>query len=244
MLPFKAEDFLLVREAAGGQHAVDRTVTLLARAFPGESVETLRRLPLGRRNARLLALRERLFGPSLEAYAECPHCGEKLEFALDADAFRPPAHETASAELDLDVGGYRIRFRLLDSNDLQAAAGCADVSDARAVLVQRCVLDARRGDDAINAGALPPDIVERLAERLEEGDPQAETLLDSRCLACNREWQIAFDIASFLQEEIHLEARRLLREVHALARGYGWREADILAMSTRRRRDYLELLVQ
>jgi hypothetical protein len=35
--------------------------------------------------------------------------------------------------------------------------------------------------------------------------------------------------------------RRLLREVHTLALAYGWREADILNMSARRRRFYLEM---
>jgi hypothetical protein len=86
--------------------------------------------------------------------------------------------------------------------------------------------------------------VERLAERLEECDSLAETLLDLRCPACKDEWQIAFDIASFLHAEVDAQARRLLREVHTLARGYGWHEAEILAMSARRRRDYLELLLQ
>ena len=37
------------------------------------------------------------------------------------------------------------------------------------------------------------------------------------------------------------EATRLLGEVHTLARAYHWREAEILAMSSRRRQAYLEL---
>ena len=36
-------------------------------------------------------------------------------------------------------------------------------------------------------------------------------------------------------------ALRLLGHVHALARAYGWREADILAMSPARRQVYLDL---
>lgn len=243
MRAFTAEDFLLAREAGGGDDAAGHAVTLLARTLPGESVETVWRLPLGARNDRLLALRKRLFGPRLEAYAECPHCGEALEFALDADAFPPPAEEGA-AEYEVDVNGVTIRFRVLDSSDVRAASTCADVSEARARLVERCVLEAWRGDEAIPAGELPPDIVEHLAERLEADDPHAETRLDLVCPACTGEWQIAFDIASFLYAEVDAQARRLLREVHALARGYGWREADILAMSARRRRDYLELLLQ
>jgi hypothetical protein len=241
MRPFTAEDFLLAREASAGD-AAGQAVELLARAFPGEKVEGLWRLPLGSRNDRLLALRERLFGPQIEAYAECPRCGEELELALDANAF--PRGAGPATELKLEAGGHAIRFRLLDSSDLRAAAECPEVSAARAVLVERCVLEAWRGDEAIAASELPPEIVERLAERLEKGDPLADTLLDLVCPACRGGWQIAFDIGSFLYAEVDAQARRLLREVHTLARGYGWRETDILALSPRRRRDYLELFLQ
>ena len=38
--------------------------------------------------------------------------------------------------------------------------------------------------------------------------------------------------------------RSLFDEVHALASCYGWREADILAMSGERRRQYLQRVMQ
>jgi hypothetical protein len=53
---------------------------------------------------------------------------------------------------------------------------------------------------------------------------------------------VLFDIVSFFWTELSAQAKRLLREVHTLARGYGWREADILAMSARRRQLYLDLV--
>jgi len=46
----------------------------------------------------------------------------------------------------------------------------------------------------------------------------------------------------FFWAELAAEAKRLLREVDALARAYGWREADILALSSQRRHAYLELV--
>ncbi len=51
-----------------------------------------------------------------------------------------------------------------------------------------------------------------------------------------------FDVVSFFWSEICVQAKRLLREVHTLARAYGWREADILNMSTARRQFYLEMV--
>ena len=41
--------------------------------------------------------------------------------------------------------------------------------------------------------------------------------------------------------EVEAEAMRLLRDVHVLARQYGWREADIIAMSPLRRQMYVEM---
>ena len=62
------------------------------------------------------------------------------------------------------------------------------------------------------------------------------------CPTCGNQWQLFFDIAAFLWLKIEMQARRLLREVHTLARAYGWREADILALSPWRRQAYLEMI--
>ena len=50
------------------------------------------------------------------------------------------------------------------------------------------------------------------------------------------------DIAGFFWAELDAWARRLLREIHTLARFYGWSEAEILALSPLRRRCYLEMV--
>ena len=81
-----------------------------------------------------------------------------------------------------------------------------------------------------------------LAAEMSARDPQAEVLLDLTCPGVRREWQAVFDIAAYFWAELAAEAKRLLREVDALARAYGWREADILALSPRRRQAYLELV--
>ena len=69
--------------------------------------------------------------------------------------------------------------------------------------------------------------------------PDLELALE--CPDCSQRWLAAFDIATFLWHEIDVWARRTLREVHALARAYAWREPDVLALSPTRRQIYLEL---
>jgi hypothetical protein len=52
-----------------------------------------------------------------------------------------------------------------------------------------------------------------------------------------------FDIISFFWTELDSLARRLLQDVHVLAKAYSWREADILSMSATRRQFYLEMVM-
>jgi hypothetical protein len=240
-----ADDIIRVWELGQRQDSAERAVTVLAVALPEKQGDELRRLSLGQRNAHLLGVRERLFGSALNAFSECPGCGERLELSLSSDALRDAGpFATADTEFDLETEGYTVHFRLLDTYDLRAAAGAADVDAARKLLVERCVVQARHEGEIVRVTELPETVIEQLATRLAECDPQAEVLIDLACPACESRWWIPFDIASFFYTEISALARRLLREVHMLARAYAWREADILAMSAQRRQYYLEMLGQ
>ncbi|HYG09340.1 MAG TPA: hypothetical protein VD835_05155 [Pyrinomonadaceae bacterium] len=245
MRPLTAADIIRVWESGDRQDAAARAVNLLAAAFPEKRGEELWRLSLGQRNAHLLGVRERLFGSELNAFSECLNCGTQLEFTLSVGALRGDERALPSeTEFELEAEGYALRFRLLDSLDLRAAAAAPNPHAARRLLAGRCVLAAHRGGEPLSVAELPDTLIERLAARLAECDPQAEALIDLACPACERSWQVPFDIASFIYTEISAQARRLLREVHELARAYAWHEADILAMSARRRRYYLEMLGQ
>jgi hypothetical protein len=89
---------------------------------------------------------------------------------------------------------------------------------------------------------LPETVIAALAEYMTQCDPQADVQLNLSCPACGQSWTVMFDIVSFFWSEICAQAKRLLREVHTLARAYSWREADILNMSTARRQFYLEMV--
>ena len=116
---------------------------------------------------------------------------------------------------------------------------------ARERLLERCVLDARDPNGAAMAArALPQAVLAELAKQMESADPGAVVELSFDCPACHHSWQEVFDISSFLWREIHAWAQRTLRDVHMLARAYGWGEADVLALSPTRRQVYLELCRQ
>lgn len=242
MRPLSAHELLEVWEVGEGQHSVDKALTLLTAALPEKTRDELAALSIGQRDAALLTLREATFGPKLQALTECSRCSERLEFEVAvADLRVAPQPEMQEAEQELVAGDLRVRFRLPDSRDLAAILDCLDVGTARRTLACRCVLRATRDGLPVPCDELPEATLTELAARMAAWEPQAEVFLDVRCLECGHGWQALFDIAVFFWSELAARARRLLDEVHGLARAYGWREAEILSMSARRRQYYLEL---
>jgi hypothetical protein len=239
MQPLSAEGILRVWETGRNQHPVDRALTLLLAAEPGESRATLAALSIAERDARLLDLRARTLGPVLAVFARCRACGEHLEFAAHVDELAATAAEAGAWELEAD--GRTFLFRLPDSHDLAAAAQCGDPRAARRLLAERCVLSATGARDADGADALSERAVAALAVGMARAAPRVETLFDLSCPACGERWQEALDLAAFLWKEVAAQATRILDEVDALARVYHWSEAEILAMSPTRRHAYLDL---
>jgi hypothetical protein len=234
MRVLSASEILGVWERGLRQHPVDRALTLLTTAYPDSQADWLAELGIGRRDACLLNLRERIFGATLHASARCPRCAQPLEFTLltteldgGDSAGRQMPHELAE-------DGVVVRYRLPNTVDLRAVAGCADMTSARRLLVDRCVLSP-------GVDVLTEQVISKLAARLSESDPLADVTLALQCAECSHSWRVIFDIATFLWNEIDALAKRLMVEVHTLARAYGWREDDILAMSAGRRQYYLEM---
>jgi hypothetical protein len=241
MRPLYAHELLRVWELGEEQHPLDRALTILATAYPEVSWDELATLSIGERDAHLLTVREQTYGPRLEAFVECPRCSESLEFDVTTADLRAEEPTTVEQALELSSDGFELRFRLPDSRDLAAVLGCRDLSEAHGLLMQRCVLEASREGTSVAGSELPADIAAEISRSMSEHDPQAEVLIDLRCPSCHHRWQALFDILTFFWTELSVQAQRLLREVHALAQAYGWREADILGMSARRRQLYLEM---
>jgi hypothetical protein len=215
------------------RHPVDRGVLMLGAAFPGTPYEQLADLSVGARDAALLGLRRALFGGRLDAFVSCPQCDERLEFALDSELLTgaPPA-----ADASVQAGDYR--FRMPTSRDLAVAVGDREPDRVARKLAELCLLQA-------DGDLPPPDWSEALLDDVEAGmslaDPQGDLQAAVTCAACGHAWSEPFDIAQFLWEEIEARAIRLLHDVDALARSYGWTEPEVLALGPARRAAYIDL---
>lgn len=266
MRAFTAADLVdlweVTRQGAASSRAASHSpvgcaLAILEATSDGEDRQELAALPLGERDQRLLALRRGWFGRALPCHTRCPACDQALEMDLDIDSFlRPPGEAPPRPEVEVVLGALRLTARPLSSADLLALAAGAEeedsyseedssgdeVSSSVRQLARRCVLSAERGGEAITAAELTSAEISSLAEALSAADPRAELLVNLDCAACDGSWSQPFDIGTYLAAEIEIAAHRLLRQVAALAHGFGWREAEVLALSPLRRRAYLELL--
>ncbi len=224
---------VLVWERGVHQPPLERGLVLLAAVAPDRDPDTLRHISVRQRDAELLAWREETFGRRVEAVADCVACGELLELGFDTSEL-DRGHAEAGEPQSLVVDGSDVRFRLPTSADLAAAAAAGDVAQARETLLERCV--------AGPPGDLAASVRDAVVERMAELDPLGGFELELQCPACGHAGPVGFDVASFVWTELEAASTRALEDVHALASAYGWREADVLALSGERRQLYLELI--
>jgi uncharacterized protein (UPF0212 family) len=241
MQPLSPAQLLELWERGRAAPPAARAVLLLDAACPESTPEALARLSIGRRDNLLLTLRELTFGTQLTGVADCPACGQRIEASFRSADIRATPPEVDETFVVVD-GEYEVRFRLPDSRDLLAVPASSDSDAARCLLLERCVVGARRRGEPVVAAELPDAVVAAVTSSMAESDPQADVRFELQCPECGQAWQSIFDVVGFFWTEIDAWAQRILGEVHSLARAYGWREAEILNLSPQRRQIYLDLL--
>jgi hypothetical protein len=239
-----ASEQLDIWEAGLARSPAEWSLLLLARAYPEMEIESLAGLCIGRRDALLISLREQLFGSNLACVATCKGCGEELELDLHSRDIIVRDDVDLSGPFSLSTEGFEIDFRLPNSYDLLALGGDNNISSARHILMERCVLSACKDGHMIGMQDLPTSVGNALSERMSRIDSQADIRLEMNCPACGKSWLEIFDIVSFLWREFSSSVQRIFRDVATLAKFFGWNEKDILAMSEYRRQIYLEMVDQ
>jgi hypothetical protein len=244
------DEVLRVWERGEGQSAAARALTLLSCARPEASASALTSATIGEREAAVLGLRIRLFGRELELMDTCPACGITIEFGVDAGSVLPDqaaapalsAAEPQVVEQVLEIDGWRVVFRVPTAGDLLAVeqAGALPVPAVRQLLLDRCVLEAQTDGASAAATAMPDAIQQRVAAAMERLDPAADISIDLTCPECRHAWRMPLDVCGLFWTELRALARRLLSDVDELASRYGWTESEILGLSARRRRAYIE----
>lgn len=213
---------------------------LLDRCLVGRdaaSVEpgTARSLPVSDRDRLLAALYRMLFGDHIEADTACTRCGEafSLRFTLtslvDAQRARHPdgvSGPDAAGCFHLDG----VVFRLPSTADLDTVLTTAPGERSGALLRAVVVAGAATGrEEAIEAA-------------MEALGPTLDVELDSVCPHCASHQRPRFAIAAFLERRLTGERRFLVREMHRIARAYGWSYETILGIPRNDRQAFVRLI--
>lgn len=162
------------------------------------------------------------FGAAQDAVLTCSACDEDVEFSLPP-GFAPPPGAQADDRVDFTYQGQTYALRLPRLSDLGRAG-----FDPRRLCPDGDWADAGFRD-ACQAALL-------------QADPALRLDMSLTCAACAAEQTHVFDVTGYAWARLEQAARALVRDVAKLARGYGWSEADITAMSSARRAIYLREL--
>ena len=229
----QAQAMLEAWEDGRAARSGERGLILLRLAEPTLGEDACRAFSVGRRDAALLDLHERLVGPAAHALVNCPACAEPLEFDVPLAAIRVTPHDQPPARFEAAHGDGAFTFRLPTAGDL-AGLGAVAADD----LISLCLLE--------DAAPAAPEVMEALEAAIGEAvttyDPQAVVALALDCPACAAHWRSPFDIVEFLWRWFDGFARGLLEDVHVIASAYGWSEDQIRALPPQRRQRYLELI--
>ena len=243
MRPLKNHWLVEAWDRGSGQNPLGRALAILACALPERSAGDIEALGIPERDLELLRIRRITFGDALRGFLPCDFCGASLEFETrvssllkQMDASQPRAAAT------WQTGNFIFSLRAANSTDLAAASAVAEPRAARRTLFKRCTT-VRRIDAAVNE----PEPVDWEFEpaatvKFEEIHQGAEIILTLLCPSCRQNRKAELDIAQFFWAEVRSAAMTLLRDVHELARAYGWTEEAILTMNGTRRKAYLEMV--
>jgi len=193
-------------------------------------------LSIAERDAALIDVYRRVVGERIDGTFDCETCGQAVEVSLDTAAL---LSGPGPGSLSLALEGYLLTVRPPDSDDLAAAAALPG-ADARELLAGRMIVASHDGRP-VPAAQLPPRVLRSALRAVEDSHPLLEPIITAECPWCGASGGVLLEIGAVLWGHVQADARRLLTEVDALARAYGWSEAEILGLSDRRRATYLEL---
>jgi len=242
--PLTATEVLQVWEESSGQPLIDKSIRLLAKACSVSNPDQLFHLSIGDRDARLLRIREWMFGYTLRNKVNCPKCAETIEWETNTRDLHLKSYsqDLSVKKFYLESNDYSVQFRLPDSLDLFEITKEPKSEDSGKKMISNCILTITKNDIKCVPDDLPLSVWEALSDRMSEEDPQADIRMNLTCPACRHDWEANFDIAGYLWTEINNWARRILAEVSLLAKAFSWSEQDLLNMSPYRRQLYIELL--
>jgi hypothetical protein len=239
------QELLAIWDSAAGCAVPDRATALLALSgttgSPRDDLAAVRAMSVGARDESLIEMRARTFGDDVVGVATCLTCRVPIEVNFSLSQLSRMAPPSRPDQLTVAIGEFEVHLRRLEVADVDSL-GCTDAQTARIELLSRCVVRATAAGGPVAVEDLPLEVVAAIDDALAAADPHADLRCALLCPDCGDSWDEVFDIATFLWAELDAWALSIMEDVHRLAEAYGWREYDVLALSSQRREAYLDLV--
>ncbi len=238
------QELLNVWEFGLSHSVLETSLVLLTYIFPENDISKVASFSIGERDARLLYVRELLFGSVLRNTSDCTSCGQKMEWETTTEELKLQSFQenTEPEKIELEYDNQKIQFRLPNSQDMLSVSTIDSKDKQVDQLIQSCMVNSSIAKKGIQK--LSEDLKTRIVKRMEEEDPQANIVMNLSCPECENEWNATFDIMQYLWTEINEWAVRFVQDVYLIASNFGWSEKDILEMNRFRRDLYLNMIKQ
>lgn len=228
-------ELAIAQAAASGRPRAGRVTAVLAMALEEiggapATADLVRSLASGSRTWLLQQLAAAFRKADDWFEGRCRTCDAAYDIGVDIAALPVKRPEGSFPEIAVQTSAGRRRFESPNGFHEEAVAVAETAGDARARLIALAGLDG------------PEDWTDedlaRIEAALEAGAPEASEEAACACPACGEATTARIDPLAFaFPRESDLTV-----EIHRMASAYHWREADILALPSARRRRYLELI--
>lgn len=232
-----AVEMRIAEAVSSGLSRPEKVTQILAAAFiriGGEAAgpALIRRLATGARAFLLLRAAEMFSAGARWFSARCAACGEDYDLRLNPAAAprSAPGAGFPLVTVETELGPRRFEA----PNGLTEAA-LTGGSDPLRILAARTGLSERAGEEAMEFSA---EGLETIAAALDAVTPDIADIIATTCPACGAGAEAQLDPLTFAFPT----AEQLDREIHHIARAYGWREPEILALAPQRRARYAALI--
>ncbi|MGC4051899.1 MAG: hypothetical protein QM757_21365 [Paludibaculum sp.] len=195
--------------------------SLLVIASPQFAWSELHSLALADRHAMIRGVWLLDGGGQAKVEAQCEGCGEWSEFEMDLREIQVPQGEE---NIIVTAGGHSRTCGMPTAALMERAADSTDVAAA-------CLGCPREEAEPW---------LDAVEEALSANDPLGEIVLVGPCAGCGRALEAEFDLKLSWVGWLRGRVRRLMADVHTLARNYHWSEDEILRIPEPRRAVYLD----
>ncbi|HET9701874.1 MAG TPA: hypothetical protein VFP70_13210 [Burkholderiales bacterium] len=193
---------------------------------------------LDRRLRALADIARATFGNSLAWQARCPACREPMELELGLEPLLATTCEAGAVEC-APRPDTRLSLRLPTGLDQQSWRNLAVPREELPLAMARSLVQGLDGGIPDPDWRMPEEWLDAVEAELAARDPLGMLEAGAQCPSCGTGSAMELDLEAVILDLLAREQRRVMEEVHRLARTYHWSEAEVLAIPPRRRAFYL-----